>query len=192
MTHSTETEAKKNWIKSGQMNGNNRAIMDALVASIPTSDHLDASNQNQWHAAQHYISELWLRGISKKQFQMRTKASDRWIKYGEMNGDNNGIMAALYVNLPSKTSLSSEDMAAARHIAGHLMTELWLRNITKAQFMRKKMIASQGRVVHAPLPGPVNGTIPQDLDGPIKGELITLAPGVTLSPFSKTATPRGR
>jgi hypothetical protein len=85
------------------------------------------------------ISELWLRQVSKQDFitewnldkltlTPEDQARRRWIEHGKMNGNNQQVMRSLAQVLPPKTW-------AQRCVACKYMTELWLRDVTREEFV---------------------------------------------------------
>jgi hypothetical protein len=58
-----------------------------------------------------------------------------WVKNGEMNGTNEGVMRSLFQSLPTKGYMDSKDLleyATARDY----MAELWLRGVSRDEFVK--------------------------------------------------------
>ncbi len=53
---------------------------------------------------------------------------------GEMNGTNEGVMNSLLTMLPKGNSISAAEMPRYE-VAQRYMAELWLRGVTKEQFI---------------------------------------------------------
>jgi hypothetical protein len=60
----------------------------------------------------------------------------RWIGNGMMNGDNEGIMRALFATLPSTNNLDIEG-ARQLEVARSFMSELWARGVSKNAFFHE-------------------------------------------------------
>jgi hypothetical protein len=142
MTEKTEIEIKAGWIEHGQLSAGDRAIMQMVVDYTPKTDSIGTFELKQWRVAHELMAELFLRGISKKQYMRRMKVSDRWIRSGEMNGTEEGIMKTLFEMIPSTASMDrAQTLTWIR--AEQYMAELWLRGVTKAQFKRKMKLRSR-------------------------------------------------
>lgn len=74
---------KLNWIKGGEMNGDNEGIMQALLTSLPEAESMSAKEIPQYGVAIGYMAELWLRGISKQDFT-------EWVERQESLEDGKG------------------------------------------------------------------------------------------------------
>ena len=62
------------------------------------------------------------------------QARKQWIAQGMMNGDNTVIMKSLYQSLPTTSDLGD---LGQWDIANQYMAELWLRGVTKEDFMKE-------------------------------------------------------
>jgi hypothetical protein len=68
MAQTKENQARRDWIESGEMNGDNDAIMNTLLNNLPATSSMSAAELALWQQSHNLMAELWLRGISKKQF----------------------------------------------------------------------------------------------------------------------------
>ncbi len=77
MSHKDEDQHRRNWIEHGEMNGDNAGVMNALRNTLPNTDSVSAADMHKLEQARNYMAELWLRGVSKKQFIHEMKLPHR-------------------------------------------------------------------------------------------------------------------
>jgi hypothetical protein len=64
-----ECMKKLDWVKNGEMDGKDKSIMRSLYYFLPAKDLISAREFGSFEIAQRYMAELWLRGVSKEDFQ---------------------------------------------------------------------------------------------------------------------------
>lgn len=74
MALTAENRARKDWIKNGEMNGDIQDCITALFNALPTTGFASSGNVEMARA---YMAELWLRGVSKREFIRRTGLVER-------------------------------------------------------------------------------------------------------------------
>ena len=77
MSTKAQVQARRAWIKHGLMNGDNDAVIAMLRDHLPETTSMDANQLKQFEIAKAAMSELWLRGISKRTFISRAGLTKR-------------------------------------------------------------------------------------------------------------------